>query len=708
MTALRSEAEAETLELRRRIRDLVALSTLPALWINCGPEHIAATLAEALVAMIGAEFIHVTVEAEAAQPAIEIVRTADRTAPDRLPAIRAALAAMPAAARSHRPLTIQNPIGPGIVRVATMPISFGSGAGIAAASREPGFPSETQRLLMSVAANQAALALQRGRAEADVRRFEALIECSSDFIGFASLDGRPEYINPAGLRLVGLDGLEEARRVHVLDFFLPEDRERVRDQIWPTVSREGRWSGEISFRHFRTGAAIPFFFDWFQIDDPLTGRPMNLCTVSRDLTGKKRTEAELRLLNETLEQRVAERTAELDRAYRRLEAESLQREQAQAALRQSQKMEAVGQVTGGVAHDFNIILTAIVNNLELVRVAPIEPAAERQIMGALQAARHGAGLVQQLLAFARKQPVQPRPVDLNELVGSLLVLIEHSCPEKVTLRIELAPDLRATRIDPGQMQTALLNLVVNARDAMTDGGSLTMTTRNVRVAADGAAQLPPGDYVCLAVADTGTGMSPEVTGRIFEPFFTTKGIGKGTGLGLSQVYGFVRQMGGDVVVESAVGRGTTMRLYLPITDELAEPLAAAAPEPAAPTRAATILLVEDDILVNVATVQTLESMGYRVFDAQDANGALVILAERSDIDLMITDIGLPGISGHQLAIEARRLLPQLRILFVTGYDRTSLAERIVADERVDYLGKPYQSHDLARAIDRLLAVPPTG
>jgi PAS domain S-box-containing protein len=321
--------------LRRCIRDLVALSTLPAIWTGYGPQQIGDSVAAALVSMLDADFVYAFFPGERGQSLIEVIHPGKGITVSSLGAIRAALR-RGLSQSSEQAAVIANPTGDGNMRVASAPIGFGGEAALIAGSgRQPDFPTEAQRLLLSIAANDTTVALQRWQAEADERRFVSLIERSSDFIGFASLDGRPQYVNPAGLALVGLSQLD--RDAHVLDFLAPEDRGRARDECWPVAVRTGRWTGELNFRHFKTGNTIAFLVDWFRIDNPRTHQPMNIAIVSRDLTARKQAEADLHNLNESLEHRVAKRTAELAAANEKLLREINERQRADARSLQLQR-----------------------------------------------------------------------------------------------------------------------------------------------------------------------------------------------------------------------------------------------------------------------------------------------------------------------------------------------------------------------------------
>jgi PAS domain S-box-containing protein len=300
-------------ELRRCIRDLLALSALPALWKNRDPQQIADSVAEALLSMLDAEFVYIRLPLPGGEPVLEVARSRGETAGASETIRRAVLGQLPRQAFDGV-LEIPTPLKKSPIRAASGPIGLGGDAILVAGSERSDFPTETQQLILRMGANQTAIAIDRWRAEADGRRFAALVERSADFIGFSSLDGERQYLNPAGLKLVGLDSMEEARRTQLFDYLMPQEHARVRDDLWPIVMREGRWTGQIAFRHFKTGAEISLLVDWFRIDDPRTGRPMNIAAVSVDLTAQKQAELELRHLNDTLEHRVAQRTAELGKA----------------------------------------------------------------------------------------------------------------------------------------------------------------------------------------------------------------------------------------------------------------------------------------------------------------------------------------------------------------------------------------------------------
>jgi PAS domain S-box-containing protein len=385
-----------------------------------------------------------------------------------------------------------------------------------------------------------------------------------------------------------------------------------------------------------------------------------------------------------------------------------ERSSAEEALRQAQKMDALGQLTGGVAHDFNNLLTVIMANVELAKFAvedrPIEAGA---LQAALDAAVRGAELTHQLLAFSRRQTLEPKVVDLNALVRGMMRLLSRIIGENIEPTLRTAPDVWPVRIDPTQLETALTNLVVNARDAMPGGGQLIIETENGPLDETYAAQhadVPPGDYVALSVSDTGTGMSREVVDRVFEPFFTTKEVGKGTGLGMSMVFGFVKQSGGHIRIYSEVGIGTTIRLYLPrateAIDGIVELEPAAAPSPA---KGEMILVVEDDEAVRTVVTKNLERYGYRVESADSARSAFEILNRADSVDLLFTDMVMPGgINGAELAIRAREKRPGLKVMLTSGYTAPALASQMLEVEGAAIVSKPYRMIDLAREIRGIL------
>ncbi|MBI1774409.1 MAG: response regulator [Proteobacteria bacterium] len=385
------------------------------------------------------------------------------------------------------------------------------------------------------------------------------------------------------------------------------------------------------------------------------------------------------------------------------------RRKTEGQLRQSQRMEAIGQLTGGVAHDFNNLLTIVMANLDLLE-ATIEDRAEGKAMitAALGAASRGAELTHQLLAFSRRQTLEPNVIEINNLVEGMVRLLSRTLGENVEIDLQLGADLWPVLADPTQLESALTNLAVNARDAMPDGGKLIIETKDVSLDEAYAAQNPEvvaGDYVALVVSDTGIGMPPEVAARAFEPFFTTKAPGKGTGLGLSMVFGFVKQSGGHIKVYSEIGQGTTIRLYLPRADAEATTIGApkAAETIASAKAGEVVLLVEDDGGVRNVVAKHLSRFGYRVLEAPNGPAALALLDRNLGINLLFTDLVMPGgMNGVDLAEQARAKRPEIKLLFTSGYSEPALLSKLTKIKGATLLGKPYKVADLARKIRQVI------
>jgi PAS domain S-box-containing protein len=409
---------------------------------------------------------------------------------------------------------------------------------------------------------------------------------------------------------------------------------------------------------------------------------------------------ELRNLNEQLEERVS--------------AEVARRAQAEEALRQAQKMEAVGQLTGGVAHDFNNLLTVVTGNIGIAQRALDEAnvtdaRARRALGGAMKGAERAATLTQRLLAFARRQPLAPQPINVDKLLVGISDLLQRSLGELIRLEIVTAPGLWRIEADPNQLETAILNLAVNARDAMPQGGELVIETANAMLDENYSAshaEVPAGQYVMIAVTDSGTGIAKEVVDRVFEPFFTTKEIGKGTGLGLSMVYGFIKQSGGHVKVYSEVGEGTTVKIYLPriLREPVSDEESAVPPSGVESSpHEETILVVEDDDDVRAYTVDCLRELGYRVLEAHDGPAALRLFERQEQpIDLLFTDVVMPGMTGRELADAARKRQRRLRVLYTSGYTRNAIVHAGRLDPGVDVIAKPFTFEDLAEKVRDML------
>ncbi|MBG6120256.1 phospho-acceptor domain-containing protein [Sphingobium sp. AEW010] len=408
-----------------------------------------------------------------------------------------------------------------------------------------------------------------------------------------------------------------------------------------------------------------------------------------------------------LEERVRQRTAEVETAHE--------------ALRQAQKMEAVGQLTGGVAHDFNNLLTVVTGNIDMATRAldaagVADARSRRALENAMKGAERAAALTQRLLAFSRRQPLTPKPLDVDKLVQGMSDLLHRSLGETISLEVVTSPGLWRVEADPNQLESAVVNLAVNARDAMPQGGRLVIETANARLDEQYAAahaEVAPGQYVVISVTDTGHGMPRDTVARVFEPFFTTKEVGKGTGLGLSMVYGFVKQSGGHVNVYSEEGQGTTIKIYLPrLMNEAAyadNEAAAVTPGVEISQKRETILVVEDDDDVRAYTVDCLRELGYRVLEAHDGPSALRLLERQDDpIALLFTDVVMPGMSGAELADLARERQPRLKILYTSGYTRNAIVHGGRLDSGVEMIAKPFTYAALAQKIRDVLDAGSTG
>jgi signal transduction histidine kinase len=413
---------------------------------------------------------------------------------------------------------------------------------------------------------------------------------------------------------------------------------------------------------------------------------------------------ELETLNGELERRVAERTAELAQANadleRRVEERTLEREAALAQVHEMRKVESLGQLTGGVAHDFNNLLMAVLGNLELLRkLVPADPKAQRLIDGAIQGAERGATLTKRMLAFARRQELKPETVNVPTLVGGMVEMLQRSLGPGV----QIVTDFQAvpsTRVDPNQLELALLNLALNARDAMPLGGRLTISARRERIERGEVPGLAPGEYVCICESDTGDGMDEATLKRATEPFFTTKGAGRGTGLGLSMVDGLVAQSGGGMRITSQTGLGTRVELWLPVCDEA--PAERVLPAPAAPpigdVRACRVLVVDDDPIVCAGTAAMLDDLGHLALEVGSGEAALRLLCSDTPIDLVITDHAMPGMTGTELAGHIRRGWPELPVILATGYAEIPGE----SDLGVPRLLKPYRQQELAAVVAQLM------
>ena len=553
----------------------------------------------------------------------------------------------------------------------------------------------------------AELLAERDRHAAALRaseaKFRAIVDGMPQPIWSADADGKPDFFNARWHEVTGItpqvrtepsdmspDSFDRDRLVH------PDDSSRALEE-WRAAVRAGMpFRSEFRLRtrdgawRWFTGRALP-------VHDDISGEIVRWFGSCTDIDNAVRAREALTRGTEELERLVSERTQSL-------EHEMLEREKAEAALAQVQKMEAVGQLTGGVAHDFNNLLTAVLGSLQMIVKRSDDPRILRFADNAQRAAERGARLTQQLLAFSRRQRLAPEPVDLRRLIRGIDDLLTKAIGATVTLETRFAEALPPAFVDPPQLELVLLNLAINARDAMPDGGSLTIDTVALpSVPLELAEDLAAGSYVAIAVTDTGSGMTPEVQARAFEPFFTTKELGKGTGLGLSQVYGFVRQSGGAVKLRSAPGRGTTVTIYLPPAPAAPAAETVDGTTLPAPILHASILVVDDDDDVRDLVVTMLEELGYRVTAAEDGRAALDLLSRNRPFDLLLADVAMPGLSGVDVVRAARARGCAPRVLYATGY--ADLGAYGPSLEGEDMIRKPYRMTDLAARVDRALRAP---
>ena len=499
--------------------------------------------------------------------------------------------------------------------------------------------------------------------------------CEWDAGQYAIFGVTPQHFNPTGDTIDAL--------VH------PADRDRVDQARRKAAATGGPY--QVEYRIRRPDGEQRWVQSTGGPSFDRHGAITHLSGITHDITERKQSEETLQRLNEDLEQRIEERTRE--------------REAALAQLFEAQKLDTIGHLTGGVAHDFNNLLMAVLGSLELLhKYLPDDPRAARLFENAVKGAQRGAALTQRLLAFARRQELKPEAVALTELVSGMDALLERALGVGIRLQVDLPQELPAIRVDYNQLELALLNLAVNARDAMANGGVLKISAGSQCVAPEEVLGLTAGEYVQIVVADTGSGMDAATLARASEPFFTTKGLGKGTGLGLSMVHGLAAQSGGKLSLFSEPEHGTAVHLWLP----QAAPVAALPvqepprrPAPDVPTQFRTILVVDDDLLVSTGTVAMLEDLGHRVTEAHSGPAALEILRADRSIELVITDHAMPDMTGVELAAQIQSLYPEIKILLATGY--AELPEGSAAPH--PRLAKPFQQRELAAAIASLTASP---
>ena len=459
----------------------------------------------------------------------------------------------------------------------------------------------------------------------------------------------------------------------------------------PTARRMAAALGNVTFleRPFHPTTLVSV------IETALRGR-------RRQYEARERIET-IRAAEALLERRVEERTAELKSANRQLAGQIVERERVETVLRQAQRLEAVGQLTSGVAHDFNNLLMVVLGNIRQMQKSLEDPVIQRRLKMMAQAAERGAQLTAQMLAFSRRQRLEPRAVDLNDTVRSMRDLLQATMGGSVRIETVLQSDLWPAMIDPTQIELVILNLAINARDAMDVGGTLTVETGNVALGPPVRSEEPAaGDYVMVAVTDTGFGMTEEVLAKVFEPFFTTKEVGKGSGLGLSQVFGLAKQSGGGVRIDSQPGEGASVRVFLPKASTLPEADEARALEIAEPApKDLSVLLVDDDSAVREVTAGLLQDLGYRVVEAGSGGAALDLLDRQTEIDVLLVDFAMPGMNGAEVAREVHARRPDLPVLFVTGYADTDALAAAGGDS---ILRKPFVERDLAAKLRSALRV----
>ena len=535
-------------------------------------------------------------------------------------------------------------------------------------------------------------------------RYDAVVANAADVIVTVDQDGLIQFANPAALSQFGYSNAELLGQ-SATQLFETKDEWLATLQSALARSPSGQPIDLIARR--KDGA-----LSYLEASASLwTSGSLSFVTVIlRDVNERRATEAALRNsetearnaaaalteLNRTLEQRVQERTAQLM--------------QTEDALRQSQKMEAIGKLTGGIAHDFNNLLQGITGGLDLVKKRVTQGRfneLDRFISGAMASANRASALTHRLLAFSRRQPLAPTAVEVNPLLASMEELLRRTLGEHVHLELVTAGALWLTKCDPNQLENAVLNLVINARDAMPDGGTLTVETENSHLDSAYAAlhqDIECGQYVCISVTDTGTGMSSATIAKAFEPFFTTKPLGRGTGLGLSMIYGFAKQSGGHAKIDSELGKGTTVKLYLPryngeieedgLIPDLSDVRNAHTNE--------TVLVVEDEFVVRELIVEVLKELGYSTLEAEDGPAALKILQSPQRVDLMISDIGLPGLNGRQIVEAARATRPSLKVLFMTGYAENAAMAAGFLEPGMSMITKPFAMEALATRVREIL------
>jgi PAS domain S-box-containing protein len=577
-------------------------------------------------------------------------------------------------------------------------------------------PLSTESLLSTIVsamrARQRQFVMRDQHAELDTQRtrLKTLLENLPIGVAFLDSQGASVVTNPAFMRF-SKSGKSAAFDADAERHWQARDEDGAplpRDKFPSARALKGEPVSGIEFRYTGLDSGPV----WTRVSSvPLLnddGSVAGAISVVIDIDEQKRAQEKLAHTAEMLESQVTERTRELRNALSDLRKETAERSKAEAALRQSQKMEAVGQLTGGIAHDFNNMLTGIIGAIDLMkrRIASNRyDDLDRFMEAASTSAQRAAGLTSRLLAFSRRQLLDSKPTDINALVGSLSDLLHRAVNENISVAIETKDGIPAAMVDANQLESAILNLVINARDAMPQGGKLTVETAAAELDeayCEAHPGIASGPYVVIAVSDTGIGMTPELIEKAFDPFFTTKPLGQGTGLGLSMVYGFARQSNGQVRIHSAPDQGTSVKIYLPAAEHGAIQTADR-PESSPRGRGQAVLLVEDDPSVRLLIGEVLSELGYRAIEASDAGTAIKALESGQAIDMMISDIGLPGMNGRQLADVARKYHPTVPILFVTGYAENAAIRAGYLGTNMAMIGKPFQVDELAAKIGEMLS-----
>ena len=531
-------------------------------------------------------------------------------------------------------------------------------------------------------------------------RFHVLADNISQFAWTATPEGQVQWYNK---RWYDYTGLPQHSLISHVSLVHPEHQARVKHSLRHAVLHGLPWEDSFPLRG-KNGQ-----YRWFLCrTQPIFDSQQCITQwfgTHTDITMQVSAETALRELNELLEVRVTERTHELSAINQRLHVAMQKREQAENSLRHAQRMEAIGHLTGGLAHDFNNMLTGVLSALDLLSLklqAPEHKPLLRFIDAASASAKRAASLTHRMLAFARKQSLDPQVIDSNQLIDSMLELLHRTLKENITLKVDLDPALWAIYTDYSQLENSLLNLVINARDAMPTGGTLSITTRNCTNPED----LPAGHYIAISVTDSGMGIAQELLSKVFDPYFTTKPLGQGTGLGLSMVYGFTKQSDGDVRIQSKPLAGTCITLYLPrytgTATYAAENMVIAFDQPSQAIHTPRILVVEDDPSVRILVIEVLNEFGYQTLEADNACSALDMLSRNPQVELLVTDVGLRGVNGRELASQAQQAMPNLKVLLISGYAPETQSRAKLAEQGMDLLAKPFSMDELISRTRHLL------